>query len=60
MWKIFKQFFRVPGQNEKSGVGLGLSIVKEIILAHGGNVSVESELGKGTILSFSLPIDKKG
>jgi signal transduction histidine kinase len=57
---LFKQFYRVPGQNEKSGVGLGLSIVKEIILAHGGNVSVESELDKGTTLCFSLPIFKKG
>lgn len=57
---LFKQFYRVPGQDEKSGVGLGLSIVKEIILAHGGDVSVESELGKGTVISFSLPINKKG
>lgn len=57
---LFNQFYRVPGQDEKSGVGLGLSIVKEIILAHGGTVSIESEFGKGAVLCFTLPINKKG
>ncbi len=53
---IFEQFYRVPGQDEKSGIGLGLAIVKEIVRAHGGDVRVESELGKGSTFYFSLPV----
>lgn len=51
---LFEQFYRVPGQDEKSGAGLGLAIVKEIVQAHGGNVSAESEIGKGSTFSFTL------
>jgi len=53
---LFEQFYRVPGQDEKSGVGLGLAIVKEIVTAHGGDVGVESEEGKGATFRFSLPL----
>jgi len=53
---LFEQFYRVPGQDEKSGVGLGLAIVKEIIQAHGGDVRVESVMGKGSTFSFILPL----
>ncbi len=53
---LFEQFYRAPGQDEKSGIGLGLSIVREIIQAHGGDVSVESRLGEGSIFSFLLPL----
>ncbi|MBF0409020.1 MAG: HAMP domain-containing protein [Candidatus Riflebacteria bacterium] len=53
---IFEQFYRGSGQKEHSGVGLGLSIVKEIIRAHEGDVHVKSQFGKGTIFSFSLPV----
>jgi signal transduction histidine kinase len=55
---IFELFYRVPGQDDKSGVGLGLAIAKEIILAHGGEISVESELGRGSTFSFTLPLKK--
>lgn len=55
---MFEQFYRVPGQDEKSGVGLGLAIVKEIVQAHGGEVGVESELGKGSTFHFTLPLSK--
>ena len=53
---LFEQFYRVPGQDEKSGVGLGLAIVKEIIRAHGGDVGAESEVGKGSTFRFTLPL----
>jgi two-component system, NtrC family, sensor histidine kinase KinB len=58
MSHLFEQFYRVPGQDEKSGVGLGLAIVKEIIRAHGGDVGVESEVGKGSTFHFTLPVKK--
>lgn len=53
---LFEQFYRVPGQDEKSGVGLGLAITKEIVMAHGGTVGVESEVGKGSTFRFTLPL----
>lgn len=51
--RIFERFFRVPGQ-AKSGVGLGLSIAREIVVAHGGRVGVRSQLGKGSEFYFVL------
>jgi signal transduction histidine kinase len=44
--RIFDRFFRVPGQT-KSGAGLGLSIAREITLAHGGRIGVKSSPGQG-------------
>jgi len=52
---LFEQFYRVPGQQEESGIGLGLSIVKEIVEAHGGCVGVESNPETGSIFHFTLP-----
>lgn len=50
---IFDAFFRVS--RDARGSGLGLSIVKTIIEAHGGKVRVDSTLGKGSSFSFTLP-----
>ncbi|MFL9832598.1 sensor histidine kinase [Chryseobacterium terrae] len=50
---IFTRYFRVPG-TKTEGTGLGLSISKEFIEAQGGSISVESEVGNGSIFSFIL------
>ncbi len=56
--KIFKRFYRVDKtrSRETGGSGLGLSISKNVIKKHGGNISVISELNKGTTFKISLPI----
>jgi signal transduction histidine kinase len=56
---VFDQFYRVPGDRE-AGVGLGLAIVKEIVEAHGGAVRAESQEGRGSTFSFTLPKSEKG
>ena len=53
---VFEQFYRAPGQAGGSGVGLGLTIVKQIIMAHGGDAGVESEPGHGSVFWFTLPL----
>src|SRR5262249_54821920 len=52
--RIFDKFFRVPG-TAKRGVGLGLSIAREFVRAHGGRISVHSVSGKGSEFYFTLP-----
>jgi len=51
---VFERFFHVPGHGQERGSGLGLSIIKEIVEAHGGKVWVASEPGKGTRFTFTL------
>jgi signal transduction histidine kinase len=53
--RLFEKFYRVPGTRRPGGAGLGLAIVREIIVAHGGSVEASSTLGKGTTFTFSLP-----
>jgi signal transduction histidine kinase/DNA-binding response OmpR family regulator len=55
---IFDRFYRVRNgkHNEVEGNGLGLAIVKSIVERHGGQISVESEPGKGSRFTFTLPL----
>jgi signal transduction histidine kinase len=57
---LFERFYRVPGQSEKRGTGLGLFICKEIVDAHHGNISVETSSEQGTIFHIKLPVLQPG
>jgi signal transduction histidine kinase len=56
--RIFDRFYRAdPSRNRHSGgAGLGLAIAKSIVQLHGGTIGVESQLGRGSCFSFTLPI----
>ncbi|MBN7811722.1 ATP-binding protein [Algoriphagus sp. H41] len=59
--RIFERFYRVEKSRskEKGGTGLGLAIVKHILEGHKSKISVSSTVGKGSIFSFSLPLEKE-
>ena len=66
--KIFDRFFQAnhagrhaaegaPSTDTYPGLGLGLYISAEIVARHGGRISVESEIGKGSTFNFTLPVE---
>lgn len=56
--RLFDRFYRTDKarSRDKGGTGLGLSVVKSILDAHGSKIHIDSEAGKGTVFSFSLPL----
>ena len=55
--KVFDKFYRADSTDTAiSGLGLGMSIAKQIVMDHGGDISVESEMGKGTKVIITLPL----
>ncbi|MBI3737833.1 MAG: GAF domain-containing protein [Chloroflexi bacterium] len=54
---IFEKYFRVPSASgyHAAGIGLGLPIARAVVEAHGGRIWIESKLGEGTTVFFSLP-----
>lgn len=59
---LFTKFFRISGNLEQGskGTGLGLYISKSVVDMHRGKIWVDSELGKGSVFSFTLPISQGG
>ena len=54
MSNVFQTFFRAENARSFAGSGVGLSLCQKIFLLHKGNLSIQSELGKGTIVSIML------
>ena len=56
--RVWEKFYRVEREGHdkhEESTGLGLSFVREVVEQHGGNVAVQSELGRGSKFSFTLP-----
>jgi two-component system phosphate regulon sensor histidine kinase PhoR len=59
--RLFERFYRVDKMRsrESGGTGLGLAIAKHIVLAHGGEIQVTSELNHGSTFVFTLPVESE-
>jgi len=56
--KLFQRFYRTTAERRTEGLGLGLYITRLLVEAHGGRIWVESEVGKGSTFTFTLPITR--
>ena len=54
--RIFERFYKADRSRSSGGTGLGLSIARHQVEAHGGRIWATSEMGKGSVFSFSIPI----
>ena len=55
--KIFEKFFRASSKEvqDEQGTGLGLALAREILILHGGTISVKSTVGEGTMFTLTIP-----
>ena len=60
--RVFEKFYRRGNKEtrDESGFGLGLSFVREVAVQHGGDVTLESQPGKGSVFSLWIPSGQKG
>lgn len=54
--RIFERFYQVPGTEDRGRAGLGLSIARDLVQSHGGEIHLESQEGRGTTVWFTLPV----
>jgi signal transduction histidine kinase/ligand-binding sensor domain-containing protein/CheY-like chemotaxis protein/AraC-like DNA-binding protein len=54
---LFDRFYQVGGEHQSYGTGIGLALVKSLSTLHKGTINVNSEIGKGSVFTFSLDID---
>lgn len=59
--QVFESFYqaRQTVENQDGGTGLGLALAQELVRLHKGNISLQSELGKGSVFSVEVPVDKE-
>jgi signal transduction histidine kinase len=54
--RLFRPYYRIEADRQRfEGLGLGLALCKQLVIAHGGRIWVESKLGEGSAFSFTVP-----
>ena len=57
--RVFEKFARLRGKNKPGGLGVGLAFCRLAVHAHGGDIWIESEVGKGTTFWLTLPVAQR-
>jgi signal transduction histidine kinase len=55
---LFEEFRQLDSATDKHGTGLGLALTKRFVELHGGHIRLESELGKGSVFTLTLPLTR--